>query len=1093
VSTSSRIVFGLFATCASVWAQSAAQINGTINDASGLAVAGAEVKAIQIATGAVRVVVSGADGAYVLANLPIGPYQLEVSKEGFAKYVQSGIVLQVASNPTLDVALKVGAVTEQVLVQGNAAQVETQATGVGQVIDNQRVLELPLNARNSQQLILMAGTAVAGGTQSTNRGYPTYLISVGGGLNNGLTYVLDGGTHNEPYINASLPLPFPDALQEFKVETSSVPAQYGQHSAGAVTAVTKSGTNEFHGSAFEFLRNKLLNARNTFAATRDGLKRNQFGGVLGGPIMKNRLFFFFGDQFTRTRSVPTTVFDTIPTPQVLAGDWTAISSPACNGGRQITLKAPFVNNQISPALYSTPAVNLVKRFPTVTDPCGQDGFGRVNNSNEQFIVSRVDFQQSAKNSLFGRYMVARLDQIGDYNGTDPLSASQPNYIRRAHSLVLGDTYLLTNSMVSSFRATLIRTTNAKSIPDFFTFSDLGVKNVYYPPNYGKIAELTDGGLFTLFRATLTPGNTNGTDFQVAEDLSMTHGAHQIAYGADYIHAALNYLSGTQAPGAFTFAANNTGSAMGDMMLGQASRWLQSQLVGWYPRQTYLALYVQDTWKASSHLSVIAGLRWEPYISPYTKYIQSGVFSNDWFVQGLHTSAFKNAPAGLLFGSDPALGLGNSLDSNSWFHLAPRLGLAWDPKGDGRMVIRAAAGKFFDYTHFDTYGDLQNSPPTGGRASLSGVNFADPYNGYPGGSPYPLAFGPNAVFLPQATYLTVPQGIKHAYIEQWNISVQKQIGTTWLASASYMGNLGLHENQGHEGNPAVYIPGASCVINGVTYTPCSSVSNTNQRRLLALENPTQGAYFSNIEAVDSNGTRSYNGMILSIQRRAAKGVAVLANYTWSHCIDFQNTTNTNTVQTWDLNRLSHDRGNCELDRRHNFNLSTVYQTPQFSSRTTRLLASGWQISGIVSILSGPWLTVLSGNDNALTATGDQFPNAVLPSPYAPNRGGLNQWLNPAAFAQPALGTYGNMGPASVVGPGGVNIDVALARLFKIRERMSVMIRAEAFNVVNHVNPGDPTGGQGRPGGVDLTLTDGNFGKILTTNDPRIMQVAMKFVF
>jgi len=1092
--STSRIVFGLFITCASVWAQgSTAQINGTISDASGLAVAGAAVKATQTETGAVRAVISGGDGSFVLANLPIGPYQLEVSKEGFAKYVQSRIVLQVASNPTLDVALKVGAVTEQVLVEGNAAQVETQATGVGQVIDNQRVLELPLNARNSQQLILMAGAAVAGGTQSTNRGYPTQLISVGGGLNNGLTYVLDGGTHNEPYINANLPLPFPDALQEFKVETSSVPAQYGQHSAGAVTAVTKSGTNQFHGTAFEFLRNKVLNARNTFAATRDGLKRNQFGGVLGGPIVKNRLFFFFGDQFTRTRSVPTTVFDTIPTPQVLAGDWTAITSPACNGGRQITLKAPFVNNQISPALYSTPALNLVKRFPTVTDPCGQDGFGRVNNSNEQFIVSKVDFQQSAKNSMFGRYMVARLDQISDYNGTDPLSASQPNYTRRAHSFVLGDTYLISNSMVSSFRAALIRTTNAKNIPDFFTFSDLGVKNVYYPPNYGKIAELTDGGLFTLFRATLTPGNTNGTDYQVAEDLSKTHGAHQIEYGVDYIHAGLNYLSGTQAPGSFTFAANNTGSAMGDLMLGDASRWLQSQLVGWYPRQKYLAFYVQDTWKVSSHVSVIAGLRWEPYISPYTKYIQSGVFSNDWFVQGLHTSAFKNAPAGLLFGSDPTLGLGNSLDTSSWFHLAPRLGLAWDPKGDGRMVVRVAAGKFFDYTHFDTYGDLQNSPPTGGRASLSGVNFADPWNGYPGGSPYPLAFGPNAIFLPSATYLTLPQGIKHAYIDQWNISVQKQIGTTWLASASYIGNLGVHENQGHEGNPAVYIPGASCVINGATYSPCSSVSNTNQRRLLALENPAQGSYFSNIEAVDSNGTRSYNGMILSIQRRAAKGVVVLANYTWSHCIDFQNTTNTNTVQTWALNQLSHDRGNCELDRRHNFNLSTVYQTPQFSNRTTRLLASGWQVSGIVSILSGPWLTVLSVNDNALTATGDQFPNVVLPSAYAPNRGGRSPWLNPAAFAQPALGTYGNMSPASVVGPGSVNVDMAVARLFMIRERMSLMIRAEAFNVLNHVNPGDPTGGQGSPGGVDLTLTDGNFGKILTALDPRIMQVAMKFMF
>src|SRR3984893_4608075 len=282
-----RILFGVFTACPIVWAQgSTAQINGTINDASGLAVAGAEVRATETATGAVRTTISGAAGAYVLANLPTGPYRLEVSKPGFARYVQSGIVLEVSSNPTIDVALKVGAVTEQVLVEANAAQVETQATGVGQVIDNQRVLELPLNARNSQQLILIAGAAVAGGTQSTTRGYPTQLISVGGGLNNGLTYVLDGATHNEPYINAGLPLPFPDALQEFKVETSSAPAQYGQHSAGAVEAVTKSGTNEFHGDAFEFLRNGDLNARNTFAPVRDGLKRNQFGGVIGGPIKR---------------------------------------------------------------------------------------------------------------------------------------------------------------------------------------------------------------------------------------------------------------------------------------------------------------------------------------------------------------------------------------------------------------------------------------------------------------------------------------------------------------------------------------------------------------------------------------------------------------------------------------------------------------------------------------------------------------------------------------------------------------------------------------------------------------------------------------
>jgi len=817
--------------------------------------------------------------------------------------------------------------------------------------------------------------------------------------------------------------------------------------------------------------------------------------VVGGPIRKNKLFFFFGDQFTRTRSVPNTVIDTIPTQQMLAGDWSTISSPACNGGRQITLKAPFINNQIGVSLFSPVALNLVKKFPAITNPCGQDVFGRVSNSNEQFIVSRVDYQQSSKNTIFGRYMLARLDQTSDYNGTDPLSASFPNYTRRAHSLVLGDTYLISASMVSSFRATLIRTVNAKNVQDFFNFSDLGVQNVYYPANYAKIAELTDTGNFVLFKATLTPGNTNSTDWQLSEDLNMTHGAHQISFGGDFIQASLNYLSGTTAPGAFTFNATNTGSGLGDLMLGQASKWSQSQLVGWYPRQHYLAAYAQDTWKLTPRLTVIAGVRWEPYLSPYTKYIQSGVFGNDWYLQGIHSTVFKNAPVGVLFAGDPGVSLGRSLDTNSWGHFGPRLGLSWDPEGNGRMVIRAAAGKFFDYAHLDTYGDLQNSPPTGGRTALSGVSFANPWAGT-AGSQFPLAFGPNAIFVPASTYLTVPPGIKHAYIQQWNVSIQRQIGQVWLASASYLGNLGVHENQGHEGNPGIYIPG-NCVAGQYGLTapgPCSTVGNENARRLLSLENPGQGTYFSNIEAVDSNATRSYNGMILSIQRRASRGVAVLANYTWSHCIDFQNTTNTNTVQAWSLNQLAHDRGDCELDRRHLFNLSTVYRTPQFSSRALRLLASDWQVSGIVTVQSGPSMILLSGLDSALTGTTDQFPNLVLNNPFTANKGTVSRtWLNPAAFGQPALGTYGNLGPGNIHGPGLFTVDMALARIFRVKERMSLELRGEAFNIANHVNPGDSSNSGTIPGGVDVTLTDANFGKIVSALDPRLMQVAMKFTF
>src|SRR3989454_542080 len=383
-----RAFIFLCLTWTAVWAQSTAQLSGTVRDQSGAVLPGVEVKATQTATELELPFLTNATGSYILPTLPVGPYKLEASLTGFRTFAQTGIVLQVDANPVINVALQVGQVAETVEVQADAALVETRNTGLGQVIDNVRVLELPLNARNVQQLITLSGNAVGGGATGTNRGYPGDVISVGGGLVNGLSYILDGGTHNDPYSGLNQPLPFPDALQEFKVETSSVPAQYGQHSAGAVNAITKSGTNEFHGDLFEFVRNRVFNARNAFAPERDGLKRNQFGGVLGGPIVKNKLFFFGGDEFTGGRSGPSNTIEFVPTAQMLAGDFTTIASPACNSGRQIALRAPFNNNRIDPTLFSPVAMNLMKKIAPSTDPCGQIQFARRNNLNEQIIVGK---------------------------------------------------------------------------------------------------------------------------------------------------------------------------------------------------------------------------------------------------------------------------------------------------------------------------------------------------------------------------------------------------------------------------------------------------------------------------------------------------------------------------------------------------------------------------------------------------------------------------------------------------------------------------------------------------------------------------------
>src|SRR5262245_10479323 len=386
-----------------VWAQATAQISGTVKDQTGAVLPGVEVTATQTETGITRAAVTNETGSYVLSNLAIGPYRLEAGLPGFRTFLQTGIVLQVNASPVINPVLEVGQVSEQVEVQANATLVETRTVGVGQVVENALILELPLNGRQIGDLIGLAGGTAPATVPNGRDSLATPGFSVAGGLNTGINYTLDGGNHNNPGGNGSMVLPFPDALQEFKVETSATSAQNGLTSAGSVSLVTKSGTNEIHGDVFEFVRNGSFNARNAFALQRDTLKRNQFGGTVGGPIRHNKLFFFAGYQGTLERSQPPTSIAYVPTPAMLAGDFTTVASPACNGGRQITLAASqgFVNNQISPSRFDPVALKIASLLPLTADPCGQVFFGYRSNQNEHFAVGRLDYQRSPKHSIFG--------------------------------------------------------------------------------------------------------------------------------------------------------------------------------------------------------------------------------------------------------------------------------------------------------------------------------------------------------------------------------------------------------------------------------------------------------------------------------------------------------------------------------------------------------------------------------------------------------------------------------------------------------------------------------------------------------------------
>src|SRR6266481_4124689 len=388
--------FVVFVTCSDIWAQATAQIAGTARDQSGAVLPGVEVTVTQTETGTTRTAVTNETGSYVLSNLPIGPYRLEAGLPGFRTFVQTGIVLQVNASPAINPVLGVGQVTEQVEVQANAALVETRSSGVGQVVENARVLELPLNGRNVNDLIALSPAAAPAPANGSGRNpfLATNGVAVGGGSSIGFNYTLDGANHNNSFENTYLSMPFPDAMQEFKVETSATAVQNGVRPAGSVSLVTKSGTNEFHGDLFEFVRNGMFNARNAFATKRDTIKRNQFGGTVGGPIVKNKLFFFTGYQGTKLRQDPSDTISFVPTSSMLAGDFTAFASPACNGGRQITLRTPFVNNRVDPSLFSKPAFVLSNKLPKTSDSCGRVIFGSPTLTNQQMTVAKVDYQRN---------------------------------------------------------------------------------------------------------------------------------------------------------------------------------------------------------------------------------------------------------------------------------------------------------------------------------------------------------------------------------------------------------------------------------------------------------------------------------------------------------------------------------------------------------------------------------------------------------------------------------------------------------------------------------------------------------------------------
>jgi hypothetical protein len=1172
----------LFLAATVVWAQaiSTSQIRGTIQDASGAAVAGAQIKLTETATGAVRTATSGTDGDYSLPELPVGPYQLEVTKEGFTKYLQTGIVLEVGVNPTIDVALKVGEVTQEVTVQAEAAMVDTQSTGIGQVIAPQEVQDLPLNGRQLTDLLYLSGGVGQG--RAFRASYPSSAVpSIAGGAQGSVAYWLDGGTHNDPLSNQNLPLPFPDTIEEFKVETSSLPAQYGTHPSGAVNVVTKSGTNQFHGDAFEYVRNDMFDATNSaynsggVPYVRDNLKRNQFGGVFGGPVKKDKLFFFLGWQDTIQRATnPATT--SLPTAAMLAGNF-----QPCLGTAPV-LGGPFVDNQTNPANYSPIILALESHLPvapaTPGNECGLLTYQSPASFTENQGLARIDYHQSDKNTIFGRYFITNWAQPPGANNLPAaegglLVAAIDGAADRVQNLTLGDTYLISSNMVNSFHATFNRSVEIEvqnstvDLEDLITAAGVPAGDIYQlgPPKFPTYMTGFDvnGGFFGFTGSTPSIQPYDTLDF--SDDLSWTRGSHQLSFGMDYINLrafATNYLNNQ---GIFTFDGNRTdlepfplaSSGLPDFLLGWTSAnsgYAQDAPVPSIQHQNLFSLYAQDSWKITRRVTITAGLRWDPFFGHTDPKGHVVSISVPDIINDVHSTVFPTAPAGYLFNGDPGGPSDNKLSKNALNKWSPRIGIAWDPEGNGRMSIRAGFGIFYDFPNF-SYDQFGFEEPYGGAVTAPGGSctttcLSDPWGTLPG-SPNPFSFtdqqgvthtgedpfpqyvgtGPkNAAYLPGALVFSYPQNVKPTYTMQYNLSIQKQVGKSWLLSVSYLGNQQRHLWGNNEANPGMQGPcpvayplpsGASCTPGPCPPTLAPFICNgfgpaftlTNNRLFQhygSLCSPTTSCYGETL-LLEEGGTGNYNGVIFSAQHNFANHFTSTTNYTWSHCISDNYTTTLGFFLAAEMVPYDRpaDRGNCPSADTHNiFNQSLVAETPKFSNRTEDILAGHWRLSVSAIVQSGLDISPImildySGSGNGLTQRPNLVGNPNVGGPVAANPTCVapatvhnrENWWNPCAFEAPAPYTFGNLQNNSLFGPGSIIVNTALSRLFQIRESQSVEFRWEVFNLPNHPNLYAPQTAFVAPTfGQPTPATTAGLGALAqTTNDPRIMQFALKYIF
>jgi hypothetical protein len=1080
---------------------------GTVRDTSGSVIPNAKVTCVEVGTGFTTNSVTNATGDYVLPNLRPTTYNITAEATGFRTYKQSDVLLEANRSLTVNITLEIGAATESISVTSAVPQVDTSTSTLGDVVDTARIQELPLNGRDAARLgTLVPGTVLAGTVTESGKAIPggLYLSSNGTGPGQ-VSYKLDGTSNTDNWFQINMEFPFPDALQEFSIQTSNYSAVYGNNAGAVVNAVTKSGTNEYHGGVFEFVRNREFNARDFFAPVPDYLKRNQFGVFLGGPIFipklyngRNKTFFFMGWQGTRLRNVNTAQNAFAPTQQELNGNFAACGSLCAKPITDPTTGQAFPGNQIPVGRFNPVALKAINTmFSSVIQPSGT-GFVTyqkpISQDTDQAPI-KIDHQFSESDRLTGRYFIDQYQNIGTYIPTNYLAFADGSGIREQNASV-GETHIFSPTLLNDFHFAYVRywvkRGPAPNVPDWVSLG-VTLNQTVNPP---VIQSLAVSGFFT--SGDFTAGAFIRNGFEWTDRLSWIKGRHSLAFGLSFERQQDLDRNQLGMGGTPTFNGNVTGNAMADFFLGLPASWSQGSgeykdMLGYFP-----AAYAQDDFKVSSRFTLNLGIRYEPGMPWFETRNRYEKFRISDFANNVHSIVFPNAPPGETFYGDPNVPYGGT--NSDWNNIAPRVGFAWDVSGNGRTSIRGGGGAFFDVRQ---RGDANNIfvsvSPWAPSVSITQPKggLSNPYLGV--GDPFPAGAPTSSFVFPKpVTLVTYDERYTTPTTYNWNLTVEHQLTNDLVARIAYVGTRAMKQRRLKELDPAVYGPGAT-------------TGNTDSRRLFA-------PYYGTISLWNDDGDSHYHSFQASLNKRLSHGFTVNANYTFSKSIDdigsglAGNVGEVSNVLPFYMpgyNAML--TGPSDFDHTHRFVASYVWAIPgpKTTNGLLRRVLGGWELNGIQQYQTGSPMTVVSGKDNSLTAlNGDRAIYTGQPLARPAGVDPVRQWFNTAAFAMNPIGTFGTVGKGILRGPNMFAWDMGLFKEIPVVEKLKLQFRAEFFNIFNHPNFNNPAASVSSASYGQITQTLGNATGSFSNNGfaglnaapgdplsggPRIIQLALKLLF